>query len=563
MATPSGAEPPALDAAIPPDATAPSAQRWINAEVEDQAPNEPLVVTQPYTLAFGVDVAATTTGTAVVFQDTGVFPVGTDEVQLTVQLTSDDFDIPDATRRLRVPRIGKSRGKARFDITPRHNGPSRIKAIVHKDGNFIQQIDLTFQVGAPVATPVEVASRGRSPSAAAIVQPRDVGLSIVPAPGGGYDCMLWGSVLGRARLPIQQGLLASAIEAARQELMKVVMYQNGQGDYVFQTSVDIPDADRDFALRTMARAGARLFQQIFFGPAAGPDSKNVGDRLRSLASDKSTRLKIQIVAESTPVPWGLLYVGDASANAKLEWDNFLGMRHIIEQIPLQNTLSVWDAAIPSDKPELTVSVNVNSSIDADMGVDFVAQQHAFWAAARSSRKRVRVTPRTTRAEVVSALANGATDDQILYFYCHAESSGLGAAGGPDASSIVLTDAPLSLGDLNLDAPTSTALPGNPLVFINACESAELSPSFYDGFVPYFMAKGARGVVGTECKTPALFAVSWAQRFFERFLDGAPLGETFLELRREFLEQHGNPLGLMYGVYCDGDTQISPALAMTA
>jgi hypothetical protein len=88
----------------------------------------------------------------------------------------------------------------------------------------------------------------------------------------------------------------------------------------------------------------------------------------------------------------------------------------------------------------------------------------------------------------------------------------------------------------------------------------MSPAFYDGFVPYFMAKGARGVVGTECKTPALFAVAWAKRFFERFLDGEPLGEAFLGLRREFLEKHGNPLGLIYAVHCDGDTQIQPAVS---
>jgi hypothetical protein len=97
------------------------------------------------------------------------------------------------------------------------------------------------------------------------------------------------------------------------------------------------------------------------------------------------------------------------------------------------------------------------------------------------------------------------------------------------------------------------------VFINACESAELSPSFYDGFVPYFMAKGARGVIGTECRTPALFAATWAERFFDHFLDGAPIGEIFLDLRREFLEKHRNPLGLMYAVHCDGDTLIQPAL----
>jgi CHAT domain-containing protein len=195
-----------------------------------------------------------------------------------------------------------------------------------------------------------------------------------------------------------------------------------------------------------------------------------------------------------------------------------------------------------------------------MGADFVAQQQSFWADATASRKRVRVTGRTTSTEVVHALADGTTDDQILYFYCHAESTGLTDAGGPDTSCLVLSDARITLGDLNLDAPTSTQLRGNPLVFINACESAEMSPAFYDGFVPYFMAKGARGVVGTECRTPALFASAWAKRFFERFLDGEALGEAFLDLRREFLEQHGNPLGLLYAVHCDGDTQIQPALA---
>jgi hypothetical protein len=99
----------------------------------------------------------------------------------------------------------------------------------------------------------------------------------------------------------------------------------------------------------------------------------------------------------------------------------------------------------------------------------------------------------------------------------------------------------------------------PLVFINACESAELSPLFYEGFVPYFMAKGARGVIGTECKTPALFAAEWARRFFDRFLAGGSLGQIALDLRREFFYEHNNLLGLLYALYVDGDTQIVPGL----
>ena len=90
-----------------------------------------------------------------------------------------------------------------------------------------------------------------------------------PASGGGYDCVVWGAVSARARLPIQQAYLASAIDTARRDLSNVVTHRNAAGDYIFQTSIDIPDAERDVALRTMARAGALLFQKIFFGPAAG------------------------------------------------------------------------------------------------------------------------------------------------------------------------------------------------------------------------------------------------------------------------------------------------------
>jgi hypothetical protein len=372
---------------------------------------------------------------------------------------------------------------------------------------------------------------------------------------------VWGSVLARARLNITQGNLTTAVDEARRELLDLVMYRNPAGSYVFQSSIDISDAHKTLALQKMARAGGDLFRQMFFGPGSAADSWAIGNYLRRMASDQTRRLRLQIVAESTPVPWGLLYVGDTADDAPLDWDNFLGMRHVIELIPLQNTLTIADSAIPSRNPSLAVSVNVNNGIDAQMRTTLVADQTAYWQKATTSRKYLNVTARAMKADVVRALrAADTTGDQIIYFYCHAASAGLNAVGGPYASRLLLTDGAITLGDLNNNAPTNVQFRGSPLVFINACESADLSPAFYDGFVPYFMAKGARGVVGTECKTPALFASIWAQRFFERFLDGESLGEAFLNLRRQFLANHGNPLGLLYAVYCDADTQIAPPLA---
>ena len=534
--------------------------RWINAELEDHPPRKPLEAGKWYTLAFDVDLlrraTAVATATLPLPDLEQLFPRGVDEIRLTVQVDSTDFDVSDHIRSLRLPRDGRGYTKARFDISPLHGGPSRMKVTIHKEGNFIQQMALLFDVGATSPTQVQTTTRGRPVSAASVLLPRDISLTLSPVTGG-YECIITGAVAARAMLPLLPGALESAVDVARRELLKVVMYTNASGQRVFQSGIDIAPAYQEFALKTMARAGALLFQKLFSGPAAREDSRKLGQFLREVANDRSRRLKLQIVAESTPLPWGLLYIGDASTGAQLEWDHFLGMRHIIEQIPLQNTLAVSDCVMSSE-PDLALSINFNSTIDAQLQADLVGRQRSFWASTTTARRSVRMTGRETRNEVIRALADATTDDQILYFYCHAASTGL-SNGGPDASCLVLSDASITLGDLKLDAPPTTQLRGKPLVFINACDSADLSPAFYDGFVPYFMDKGARGVIGTECKTPALFATEWAQRFFMRFLDGESLGETFLGLRREFLEKHGNPLGLLYAVYCNGDTVIRPAL----
>jgi len=158
-----------------------------------------------------------------------------------------------------------------------------------------------------------------------------------------------------------------------------------------------------------------------------------------------------------------------------------------------------------------------------------------------------------------ALAAGA-NDQVLYLYCHAEASTLDPA---DAKLILSDSQSVTLGQLQVFAPWGSALAGHPLVFINACESGELTPTFYDGFVPYFLAKGARGVIGTETKTPGLFASEWAKAFFDDFFAGKPLGQVVLDQRRRFLAEHNNPLGLLYGIHCDTDTVVNPALAPIA
>jgi hypothetical protein len=531
-------------------------ERWINAEIEGHDKEKPLRMGQVYTLAFDVDTVVRATSLVTGARFGYEFAEGEQVVDLTVQLESDDFEIHTPPQALRVPRVGRSENKARFNIKPRHEGEGIVNAVFLKDGNFIQVITLRLYTGDLFSS----RSLGRPVDAAFAVKPRDLNLTILNTVAG-FQLIMSGAVGAMATLPITLEELERWVVEVRQVLQDDIVYmKDSHGGYVYQRGIDIPPEANRAAMQRLARAGYRLYQRIFYGPAADAQANLLGDRLRQMA--QRDRLRIQVFSQQFMIPWGVLYVADTYDPDAVSPQMFLGLNHIIEHIPLQPHMQVTDRTIDS-RPNLTVSLNVNSDIDEQIMRPVTSEQRKYWRRIRE-RGDVQVVLRETGDQVTQALADAATSDQVFYFYCHAVSKSLAEGGGPDASTLILSgDGHLTLGDLYLDAPSKIPLDGAPLVFINACESAELSPLFYDGFVPYFMAKGARGVIGTECETPALFAAEWAMRFFDRFLAGEPLGQVFLDLRREFYTDHNNLLGLLYALYVDGDTQIVPGLDLAA
>src|SRR4029077_6388321 len=123
-----GTRPPAPRPASPPPAPR-TDQRWVNVEVEGQAPDQPLVANRWYTLAFDVDVVQRATAVAApVFGGEEAFGEGETEITFTVQLDTTDFESTDQERKFRLARTGKALTKARFDIRPLHDGPSTLKA---------------------------------------------------------------------------------------------------------------------------------------------------------------------------------------------------------------------------------------------------------------------------------------------------------------------------------------------------------------------------------------------------------------------------------------------------
>ncbi|MDQ4137735.1 MAG: CHAT domain-containing protein, partial [Actinomycetota bacterium] len=361
---------------------------------------------------------------------------------------------------------------------------------------------------------------------------------------GGYKLFVPGLTENEVFVQLTSDELAAGIEQVRSALLTLVKNET------FALGMDIPPDLGGRALRHLAFAGFRLYQRIFEGPFASAELRAVGAWLRNALSDQVATL--QVVSTGFPVPWALVYLTDRWDETKLDWNNFIGMRHVVEQVPMREIPVSPPSPTIDSTPALGIRVLYNDGIDAQMPSRPVAAQRAYW----EGRRGLQLVEGTTAGELFDAALSPATTDKVLYLYCHAVASDR----NPDDSHLVLSgDQKVTLGELSVRAPTSDLLGSAPLVFVNACESGDLSPNFYDGFVPYFLAKGARGVIGTECKTPGFFASEWAKAFFDRFFTGEDLGTTVLTLRRRFLAEHGNPLGLLYGVYCDPDTRVDPAV----
>jgi hypothetical protein len=569
--------PPPAEAPVPPS-------RYLNVAVEDHDPAQPLAPSQPFTLAFRLDLEQRQ---GIIFPDERVFAEGEEVAELTVHLTSNDFHV--LTRdpqHLIVPRSGPSWNKARFDLRPKkerfadrrkEEGPPTVTALFYKDNNFIQGMRITLNVGEAGRPPIAgVESLGRPPDGAFALQPREVSILIRKDDGKFALTMTQSGAAAEAHLPISLQQLDQMMARVRQALTDILYLgvdpkgavrdarkQNPSDpdsclvERVYLTRIIIPEPVNREALRILARAGYLLYRDLFFGPAADKQTQEVGKRLRQLA-ERDT-LKIQIVSQEFLFSWGVLYLADGFDPNDVQPERFLGLKHIIEQLPLQPDMPVVPRQIAS-QPQLNVSLNLNTGIDAQFNVTVIKDQRAYWERI-SQGGNAQVIIRETGKELKEALNSATTPDQILYFYGHGVSCNL---ANQDASYLSLGDGQnVTYGDLCAEAPLEgRRLPNAPLVFLNACESAELSPLFYGGFMPYFTQRGARGMIGTECVTPVAFAAKWAERFFDCFLEGdRSLGEVFLSLRREFFFESHNLLGLLYALYCDADTQVVPGLRL--
>lgn len=552
-----------VDEEVPPPTPAP---RKINARLIEHNLDTPLIVGETYKLGFSVQQDQTPAGTVskTDFKGENLFVPGVEQVDLKVQLVSDDFEILTEPQKLIVPRTGKSRNEASFDISPLHDGECQVQALFFKDDRVLQ--------GMTVKLNVAVAGQGAVPGAKAILETQTLGrvsdlttpakrrsmnIYIKPTADDRFWIQITSGGVWEATLSLNKQQLADAVGKARQVLENIVDTEDDKGEAVYQRAeTTIPDEVYQETLPKLAEAGYILFRTIFLPRASDEATKALANFFRKQAQQEA--LTIQIISREMMLPWGILYMEDTFDPRKINPEMFLGARHIIEHLPFQPNMN-FSLTIQS-QPRLALGVNLNPDIDQQFKINVIENQVKYFGTL-GQKAGIQLTTRQTGDDIFNAWTNKDTPDQIAYFYCHAKSLTEGGAED-NVLEFGFRRWTYTLHDFDMGASTDTKLPNSPLVFLNACESAELSPLFYDGFMPYFVDKGARGMIGTECSVPANFAAEFAERFFEEFFKGKPLGEVMLELRRDYLVNKHNVLGLLYALYCEADTQIDPPLAIS-
>jgi hypothetical protein len=98
----------------------------------------------------------------------------------------------------------------------------------------------------------------------------------------------------------------------------------------------------------------------------------------------------------------------------------------------------------------------------------------------------------------------------------------------------------------------------PIVFLNGCETGTggFYPTTNQDFVGTFLRMGSQAVVATESPVWESFGYSFGLDLLQAIRAGTPLADALLAVRRQYLLQANNPLGLVYSIYGSPDAVLS-------
>jgi eukaryotic-like serine/threonine-protein kinase len=472
---------------------------------------------------------------------------------------------------------------------PRSPGLARLRIIYYFRGAIVQSQLLTARIGAPVpkggqattwSLVTDYTITRYLPGIADITRRRRLSV-VLNGDGAGHEIYVRtpGPVGGQPQTAAVS--LPPAIGDAVRDLRKALA-----GESVAPTTVTQSRAQLITAMRTIAPLGWQLCAALFPG-------------LQEVLYSLQAALAPVILHVARPagvtlsVPWALLYTtsidsrhGPGFQSVPIcplvsNWDGraplvsvgqtccpysgsvshtadllcpfgFLGYRHDIEQLN------------SADRPVVTITAPSGSHV-VIAETAYQIDRKALQGHVTSLRQAFARLPGINVAEAASKdLLKQliCTDLPVIYFLCHGERPRAGSRetflGIGNREHLTPADFIGWVQDAFLSRHIRVWDQVRPLIFINACHSAELDPAALFNYIDAFVGMGhAAGVIGTEVKVSQELAMEFARCFFDELLSpGITVGMAMRHARLAFLAR-GNLFGLDYTPYCWADLTVTP------
>ncbi|WP_220211445.1 MFS transporter [Reticulibacter mediterranei] len=227
---------------------------------------------------------------------------------------------------------------------------------------------------------------------------------------------------------------------------------------------------------------------------------------------------------------------------------FWGFRHVIEQPPSMSAGRNLPVLIHMTNRPPTLVAGLSQSLDQNLTAKHLQTM-------KEQLTLFTLQDHTSLQEMVMALA---APVEVVYFYCHGGRESLVGTSQHTPYLQVGMDERFQPSDITTwrvaDWPEQHWEQTSPLVFINGCHTAELTPELLANFVDAFSTASAAGVIGTEISIEQDIAAEAAEHFFAAFQAGKTVGQALQHMRLHLLAK-GNLLGLAYTPYCSANLHL--------
>ena len=297
----------------------------------------------------------------------------------------------------------------------------------------------------------------------------------------------------------------------------------------------------------LALAGSRLNEEL-------RSDARMAQALDYIELNGRPGARLSISTDNTFLPWELLYPQHRSAamgdepGEPADSTKFWGARFAIEtQQRGIGELSKLREEHLGRAPQVTMNLNPTIEISGEKPERQPMAVHRAWGDALAAQGRLGGFQATCK-DMRPVVRDAATEATLIYVYCHGNApDALGS--GADENLALDVNCVLEPRDLRAKPKYRAA----PIVFLNSCKAGVSSPLTLSNFLREFRLRGALGMIATSYSVPVAYGARLGREIVGCYLDRrGPLADELLKLRRQRLQDAGDPVPLLYTLQCHLD-----------